>query len=86
MVQGFSKILANNPRYKVGKGAMNGSFEPTETEERLNENDDENENIDEELEEKSLSKQKKMNLMSQNAVGRGSNRQYNFTNPTADLE
>ena len=51
--------------------------------------DEDIENIDEsdELEEKTLSKQKKINLMQHNNTGgRTSNREYNFTNPTADLD
>lgn len=50
--------------------------------------EEELENIDEseEHEERSLSKKKKIELMSNNQVGRTSKPHYNFANPTADLE
>lgn len=55
---------------------------------RKEENDD-HENIDdesEELGERTISNQKKTALMQNNTVGRTSSNNYNFTNPTAELD
>ncbi len=49
---------------------------------------DENENIDEseEMDERTISNQKKTALMQNNTVGRTNSNNYNFTNPTAELD
>ncbi len=49
---------------------------------------DENENIDEseDLDERTISNQKKTALMQNNTVGRTNSNNYNFTNPTGELD